>query len=250
MLLLKKHTITWETLLFLEDENILSALQNEAAVILKWFQPPCWAVSLHFTLALSSFSAALVSVPFLLFSTLLKALPPYASQEYVLCCTWTENISNISSALFLSQRDSERARERARANVSAKQHDSCWTVKPKCKGCSEVKHDIFKVSRLTPVPFGFEVVVRSAIVLRDPVRDSAVVLTLVLLLWGIWRTFSETLKLGHICQLSVAAKLTTSKLSGLYCTYYSQVCRPSGSSADWGQARLILTEFAHMFAVS
>lgn len=75
MSLPKKHTVKWAALLFLGDENILWALQNEA-VILKRCQSSCWAACLHFTQALSSFSAALASVPFLLFPALPKASLP------------------------------------------------------------------------------------------------------------------------------------------------------------------------------
>lgn len=108
MLLPKKHTITWEALLFLEGDNILSALQNEA-VILKWFQPLCWSACLHFTLALSSFSAVLVSVPFLVFPVLPKAQSPWDTWESAFCFTWAMNVLNISVAPFLvSQRERER----------------------------------------------------------------------------------------------------------------------------------------------
>lgn len=71
---------------------------------------------------------------------------------------------------YSSPGEPERERER--------QCDNCWTLKPKCNGCSEVKHPIFEVSGLPPSPSGFEVVVRSAFVLKDTVRDSAVVLAL------------------------------------------------------------------------
>ena len=62
------------------------------------------------------------------------------------------------------------------------------------------------MSGLPPSPSGFEMVVRPAFVLREPVRDSAVISTLKPLSGGIWRAFAETFKLGHVSQLSVAAK--------------------------------------------
>lgn len=71
----KTHTVKWAALLFLGDENILSAPHNEA-VTLKLCQPPHRAACPRFTRALSSFSAALVSVPFLPFPTLPNATLP------------------------------------------------------------------------------------------------------------------------------------------------------------------------------
>lgn len=84
MLLPKKQTVKWAALLFLGDENILLAPRSEA-VILKHCQLPCWAACPRFAQALSSFSAALASVPFLLFPTLPKAsLPePYENLPFV-----------------------------------------------------------------------------------------------------------------------------------------------------------------------
>jgi hypothetical protein len=96
-----------------------------------------------------------------------KAQLPWAIWESALCCTWAENVSNISNALLLV---SQRGRMR--------QCDNCWTLKPKCKDYSEVKHPVFEVSGLPPCPPGFEVEVRFAFVLRDAVRNSIVVLIL------------------------------------------------------------------------
>ena len=162
--------------------------------ILKCCQSPHWADCLHFTQAWSSFSAALESalpaVPF----------PPKASlpalRESALCCTWGETVSSVSIALLLgSQR--ERGRGRSRVTIvwlSSQNARVLWS------------YPIFEVSSLPPSPSGFEVVISPAFVLREPLRDTAVISTLEPLSGGTCTALAETLKLGHASRSPLAAK--------------------------------------------